>query len=309
MLDLKFTAKDVARTRFAISPLWEVIAAIRVLKAPAEHPLHRPWVERVRPRLAGMDLRPLSELIPVPAPTLPAWLCPPPVAHLPDLGLELATLRATPRDRLDGRYDDPDAALDRLATTIEQFWAAALAPYWPPILTLLEGDVLYRARRLVEGGADRLFADLDRNIRWTDETLSVRHRHVSGTRTLDGRGLLLVPSAFIWPHVFSVTTGPWQPTLRYPPRGIATLWETEVTAPPEALAKILGRTRARLLAELHAPVSTQDLARRTGLSPGAVNQHLTALKAADLVSSHRTGRYVMYTRTTITEQLLAGSRS
>jgi hypothetical protein len=97
--------------------------------------------------------------------------------------------------------------------------------------TLLEGDVLYRARRLIEGGADRLFADLDRNIRWTDETLSVRHRHFSGVRALDGRGLLLVPSAFIWPSVFSVTTGPWQPTLRYPPRGIATLWETEVTTP------------------------------------------------------------------------------
>ena len=40
MLELSLTAEDVAYLRFGLSPLWEVVASVRVLKRPAEHPLH-----------------------------------------------------------------------------------------------------------------------------------------------------------------------------------------------------------------------------------------------------------------------------
>src|SRR5204863_4214491 len=125
--------------------------------------------------------------------------------------------------------------------------------------------------------------------------------------TLGGRGLLLVPSAFVWPRIFSVTAAGWQPTLRYPPRGVGTLWEHRPAPVPEALAAVLGRSRTLLLVELGDPASTTDLARRTGLSAGGVSQHLTALRAAGLVSAHRTGRFVLYARTSVAESLLAAS--
>ncbi|GAB2894406.1 hypothetical protein GCM10027074_72780 [Streptomyces deserti] len=206
---------------------------------------------------------------------------------------------------------DPAAELGRLADVLEAYWELALAPYWSRILTLLEGDIRYRAGRLVEGGAQHLFADLDPRVTWAGGTLHLKHRTVRGGRRLDGRGLLLVPSAFVWPRVFSVLNEPWQPSLRYPPRAVGMLWQTRPATVSDALAGVLGRSRATLLTELTAPASTTDLARRTGLTPGGVSQHLTALRTAGLVSAHRAGREVLYARTRAGEVVVeaAGSGS
>ncbi|WP_145791413.1 ArsR/SmtB family transcription factor [Kitasatospora atroaurantiaca] len=321
VLELSFTTSDLAHTRFAISPLWEVMASVRRLKDSADNALYRPWVEQVRPRLSasGLDWRLLSELLPDPPRTIPVFIAPPPSVPEPDLDLELTVLRATSAERvrsglaglgtpsstrLDALRTDPETGLAELAGIIEAYWELALAPYWPRMLTLLRGDALHRARLLAEGGAQRLLNDLDPAITWTSDSLQVPHRQASGIKELGGRGLLLVPSVFVWPRVYSITSPNWQPTVRYPPRGIATLWERTATRTPEALAAVLGRSRALLLTELHAPASTTDLARRTGLTAGGVSQQLTALRAAGLVSPHRTGRYVLYARTELAEALL-----
>ncbi|WP_348532806.1 winged helix-turn-helix domain-containing protein [Kitasatospora sp. MAP5-34] len=297
------------------------MASVKVLKDPVGHSLYRPWAEQVRPRLAasGLDWRLLAELLPQPPRTIPVFIAPPPSTPEPDLGLELAVLRSTPAERVRAGLDglgspsprriealraSPETGLVELCGIIESYWELALAPYWPRMLTLMKGDALHRARLLAEGGAHRLLNDLDPAITWTGETLQVPHRHTSGTKGLGGRGLLLVPSVFAWPRVYSITSPSWQPTLRYPPRGIATLWERTETQTPEALAAVVGRSRALLLTELHAPASTTDLARRTGLTAGGVSQQLTALRAAGLVSAHRTGRFVLYARTSAAEALL-----
>ena len=120
-----------------------------------------------------------------------------------------------------------------------------------------------------------------------------------------GAGLVLVPSVFVWPSVLSVAAGDVA-QLAYPARGLATLWEPPA-ATPDALAAVLGRGRARLLTELVAPVSTTELARRTGMSPAGVSQHLTALRAAGLVVTHRQGRMLLSARTTVAEALLHAS--
>jgi hypothetical protein len=85
MIEIELGLEDVARTRFAISPLWEVVASVRVLKGADEHGLHRTWVEQVRPRLAAadLDLSPLFDLVPVPtrspwAGRIPGFICPHP---------------------------------------------------------------------------------------------------------------------------------------------------------------------------------------------------------------------------------------
>jgi DNA-binding transcriptional ArsR family regulator len=59
-----------------------------------------------------------------------------------------------------------------------------------------------------------------------------------------------------------------------------------------------------LLAELGTPVSTTDLARRLGLTPGGVSQHLQALAAAGLVAGERDGRSVLYLRTPVADRLV-----
>lgn len=70
---------------------------------------------------------------------------------------------------------------------------------------------------------------------------------------------------------------------------------------------MLGRTRALLLSGLDTPASNGDLARRTGRSKASVSEALTALRRAGLVSAHRTGRYVLYARTGVGEDLVAGA--
>jgi DNA-binding transcriptional ArsR family regulator len=72
-----------------------------------------------------------------------------------------------------------------------------------------------------------------------------------------------------------------------------------------ALGRVIGDARARLLTELDVPRSSTDLAKRTGLSAASVSEHLAALRDAGLVSSRRSGRYVLQTRTPRAEQLLS----
>lgn len=307
MLELSFTAADVAYTRFAFSPLWEVVASVWLLKSGAGQDVHAPWVAQARDRLRGFDWRLLHDL--VPTRVIPGFLCPPPTAPLPELADELAAVRATPAEQVARELAViPEIttvpAAGAVADVIEEYWERVLAPFWPRVRALLEADVQYRARRLTTGGASALFDDLNPAVRWRDERLFIEHRQVSARRGLRGRGLLLVPSAFAWPRVFSITSPGWQPTLRYPPRGIGDLWTERHTAPSAALVGVFGASRARLLAELDDPASTTDLAARTGLTAGGVSQHLTALKAAGLVSAHRVGRFVLYSRTAVAEQLL-----
>ncbi|NKZ07649.1 ArsR/SmtB family transcription factor [Actinomadura latina] len=322
MIEFVFAPEDVARVRFAFSPLWEMVLSLRVLGDPSGHALHLPWVHAVRPRLRGLDLGPLLEVVP-PTGYAPDFLTPPPETPLPDLAAELETVLATPPDvvasellRVDraqrsGRRRaamaaDPERTLRMLAGLLERYWAAAVEPWWPRITDLLEGDVLRRTRALTAQGTAGVFGDLHQTVAWRAGTLSVE-RPWSFRGELAGRGMLLVPSAFVWPDV-SVMVPPYQPMLSYPPRGVATLWESGRPAAPrsDALAALVGRRRAELLAALARPASTTDLAGRLGVTPGAVSQHLGVLRACGLVTGHRMGRRVLYARTPAGDALAGG---
>ena len=75
--ELAFSADDLALTRFAISPMWEVVTSFRLLTAGSAHPVHGAWIDQVRPRVAaaGLDSGWLAELIP-PTGYLPDFLTP-----------------------------------------------------------------------------------------------------------------------------------------------------------------------------------------------------------------------------------------
>jgi hypothetical protein len=61
-----------------------------------------------------------------------------------------------------------------------------------------------------------------------------------------------MPSAFQWARPATIDVAPWQPTPIYPARGIATLWHDGAQA-PDGLVRLLGATRAAVLAGLDAP--------------------------------------------------------
>ncbi|WP_433478243.1 DUF5937 family protein [Spirillospora sp. CA-142024] len=325
MIEFVFAPEDVARVRFAFSPLWEMVRSLRVLTDPSGHALHLPWVRTVRPRLRGLGLEPLQEVV-QPAGYIPDFLTPPPGTPLPELGAELEIVRATPpevvaaelRWTTRGRRPaqarlamaaDPERTLAHLADLLERYWEVAMEPFWPRVRDLLEGDVLRRAGALTAEGAAGVFGDLHGAVTWRAGTLTV-DRPWRFRGELAGRGILLVPSAFVWPKV-SVMVPPYQPMLSYPPRGVATLWETGRPDDDRAgaLAALIGRRRAELLSALATPASTTDLARRTGVTAGAVSQHLGVLRACGLVIGHRMGRRVLYVRTAAGDALAGAQRS
>lgn len=312
MLVLRFGATDLANVRFAISPLMELHRSVRALNDPGAQAIHLPWIAATRESLRDLDLDLLRALQPLGVYS-PDFIHPPPQSPLTELEDELAEMLATPADRvraeiefMDRRgglpeilrpfIDAPDTALVGLAETIRAYWRRALEPHWERLRGLLRGDVLYRGRRLADGGARFLFADLHPEARFEEDELRIE-KSWQATRTLDGRGLLLVPSAFTWPVISAITEPPWQPTLIYPARGVGLLWEPGETVAPESLRALLGRRRAAVLAALDAPRPTAEIAQRLGLSAPSVSQHLGVLKAAGLVHASRVGRLVLYART------------
>ena len=256
---------------------------------------------------------------------VPDFFGPPPHTPVPDFEAELADGAArarrarAPRDRAalrsphaSGRaaplLERPRYGLRRLTEALAGYWELTLAHHWPRLRSLLEGEVLHRARQLTLGGAELLFADLHEEVAWSGSELAVAIRHDAAIPLL-GRGLLMVPSAFYWPRVAVVTDPAWQPSLTYPPRGVATLWDPAEATGPEGLRALLGATRAALLAQLDAPRSTAELARRVGVTPGAVSQHLGKLRGAGVVTSSRQGREVLYALTPAGEALVGAGRS
>ena len=325
MVTFTFTVDDLARTRFAISPMWELISGIGLLRDPGLATIHLPWVEEVRVAAREVDSTTLLTLI-RPRGYMPDFLTPPPSSPLATFEDELELVRSTPaaQVRQDMGFflgarkpspalrpflEQPRRALAELGNTLTQLWERTLEAHWPRLRALLEADLLYRSSRLTEGGPAGLFDDLHPHVRFGDARLEVQAACDVDEVALGGRGLLLVPSAFSWQNPRLIIDAPWQPTLIYPARGVALLWEPGSARTSDALAGVLGRTRAILLEALDAPVSTTDLAHRLELSPGGISQALTSLREAGLVAGARRGRSVHYLRTPTGDQLVEASQS
>ena len=199
--------------------------------------------------------------------------------------------------------DDPARGMAELTELMTAYWRRVIEPHWPAIRATLEADIAYRAGRLAEGGPLAAFADLHEEARWRDGALVV-DRPYESTVELAGRGLLLVPVAFAWPQLWAMIDPPWQPAVVYAPRGVATLWEPAEHA-PDALADLLGRRRAAILAAL--PATTQELAARHAASPAGVSEHLAVLRRAGLITGRREGRAVRYARTQAGDALVAAA--
>jgi hypothetical protein len=312
MITLRFGHSALAHVRFAISPLTEARRSLRVLDDPGGGALHLRWAIEARRLTADLDLSLLRALDPADVYT-PDFVSPPPASPLDEFEDQLAVVAATPPEQalaevqrsyrrkpalpavLEPFVEDPAAGVAAVAELLRAYWDRALAPHWPRVRALLEGDVLHRARQMADGGAERLFADVDPTVSWADGILSIDKRAQQSV-DLEERGLLFVPSVFTWPDVVLVTDPQWQPTIVYPARGVGTLWEAGRPAAPDALGALLGKVRARVLVALYRPRSTTDLADALGVSAGGVSQHLSVLREAGLVHGHRVGRVVLYLR-------------
>ncbi|MEV8372331.1 DUF5937 family protein [Kribbella sp. NPDC056861] len=323
MTVLRFSQADALRVRFGTSPLWETMSAVRVLNLRTDRPLYSPWIAGRAEVAATLELGLLRAVQPRSGFT-PDFLTPPPRASRASFATEIGRVRSTPLDRvraelirsrdelqnpgaveIDRMLDDLAGTREQLADQIESAWEALIKPDWPTINRVLDDDIAHRGQQLTTGGLARLFDDLHPALTWEDDQL-IAARHRSADAELTGQGLLLIPGVFAWPYLVIVVEPGYQPTLVYPARGAARLW-SDVPAPPDPLATLLGRTRATLLVALDPPATTSALATQYGLALATVAEHLAALHGAGLATRRRTGHQVHYRRTEVGQAVVDAS--
>jgi DNA-binding transcriptional ArsR family regulator len=314
---LELDVADLAATRFAISPLSETTRAMLLLARPSPAAVNLPWVRWARAKLGRRPLR-LSRAWPLIVNGLhcyPEFLNPAPAVREPELGDELAQVRSTPAEavraslrRVFGDHPWPDSAtelfqrpaesLAEIAAELAECHERLVMPHWERIRPVLDADIVYRAGLLAGGGARSLFSDLHPDLRWSQGTLMINDTDEgpSVLRVMLGPdGVVLMPSVFNWPEVSYSKATSSQTTLLYPARGVATVWEGDVSEVGSgAVEELLGPARARLLGALRSPATTSALALRFGVTPSAVSQHLGVLHRSGLVDRERSGRRVLY---------------
>jgi DNA-binding transcriptional ArsR family regulator len=318
---------DLLHVRFAVSPLFETINAVRLLAGlGGALEQHASWLAMVGPD-AGDGL-PALAAVQSRSGYVPDFISPPPASPSPSAAEQIAEVRATPLARverelrlsrrgsrephalaqIDELIRDPEAALATLVAELELAWERLLAPFWPRLLALLEADIAHRSGVLATHGLRGALAGLHPSVHATSESVSLERHDALDERDLAGEGLLLVPSAFVWPLPVMVLEAPWQPTLIYPVRGVAELWRDRPQPAPGGLGRLLGETRATILDALAEPVSTTSLARALGRSPAGISAHLAALRDGGLADASRRGREVRYVQSALGAALVAANR-
>jgi DNA-binding MarR family transcriptional regulator len=311
VIRIEFTDDDVARTRLALSPLWELAAALFTLhrdEIPAEHAA---WAERTRAAMAEADLGPLDPSVAY-RHRCPDFMAPIPSDPLADVEDEIERVRATdpalmladiaecwpegPPEPWDRFARSPREMADRLADALHAFWRIALADDWPRLRAVLEGEVLGRARSLATAGPAAVLDEIHPRVRWRAPVLEL-HKGDGGPHNLElqGRPLVLIPLVFEQSVLVGSPAAGNAIAVGYQARGAATLWEPADDArADERLELLLGHGRAAVLRALERPATTTELAARLHYAPSTVSAHLDVLSRAGLVERHRVRRSVFY---------------
>jgi DNA-binding transcriptional ArsR family regulator len=309
MLRIRFTADDLARTRFLAepAPLVETKFALMALGAGNRAPWGDRWRRAARAAFPAAA-RPARELVSGFSGALS------PTAIGADLDEGLATIGdLSPRQGhqetelwYGGRgvvvpqWLRPAADGDRKAQQVllhafRSAFATLVAPYWADVRAHHRTELVEQGRVLAGHGVHGLLAALIPGSRWRDGWWEIDGQP-DATVLLRGRGLVLIPTIF-WTGAPLVGEMPDQPVvLAYSTGATATL---RLGPESDPLAAILGATRAAVLRRLAVAGTTGDLARDLGISLPSASQHASALRAARLVTSRRDGKAVVHRATTL----------
>lgn len=245
----------------------------------------------------------------------PDFLDPSPLSSEPTFEEGLAALLATPTEQVyaelvdatvgqpadvrRGLLDDPDRAISGAAAAVRRLWKAAVEPEWPSMRQALRAELLDRALQVNREGLRAVIPRLHHSTACQGDTITVE-RPVDVVADCP-KGLLLVPSLFITDRVQCTTADHWTPAIYYPASG-RYLWAAPPT--PRSLDRLLGTTRAKILAALATPLQTTVIAGLVDVTPPTASEHLTILRQAELVDTSRTGRTATHELTSAGHALL-----
>ncbi|MFJ3773157.1 ArsR/SmtB family transcription factor [Streptomyces sp. NPDC090075] len=197
------------------------------------------------------------------------------------------------------------------ALTPGDFWRAAVAPYWSRLLAHYEAECDARGRMVMAGGVEQLLAGLGRRALWNGQVLELPDGPDNDVR-LDGKGLVLSPSVFLAhrpARLYGADEQRGQAVLVFsaPPTAeqSALLWD-DTSLPSQALAALVGQTRAAALRELRASRTTSQLADRLGVSAPCASQHASVLRESGLITTRRVRNTVLHSVTPLGLALLDG---
>jgi DNA-binding transcriptional ArsR family regulator len=196
-------------------------------------------------------------------------------------------------------FEDPPELARRFASLLSAYWEAAFSAEWARLEPRL-ADAVSEAGRVIAGeGVYAFLRGLPRQLRVDParEEFGKDVPHDHRVEVTEESPLVLVPSAFAWPHVWLNCDAPWPLGVVYPAQFVAE--DARPRIPSADLVRVLRaagddvRLRAlKLIAE--RPRSTQELAPLVGISEAGLSKHLRLLAGAGLVTTRREGYYVLY---------------
>ena len=306
----------VGGVRLTTDAVWETVASMHVLNFPDRHAVHA----RLRQRIPARPRADLTFLLGLtahhgwfpdtfsPEPTVDP---PTPVEQFEMLGdtdievlrADLAAMRERAPDIVEGM--SPHQYADRVAIELAQYWREVLEPMWEELEAIAAEDIAYHSRRMSREGVARALDGVHEAISYDSGVLTVDFHQTDLRVQPSPAGVWLVPSAFRWPWIAARHDGPV--VLSYAARGAARVWESDPSASvDDALAALLGRSRAAILQILNVPRSTTRVAQDLRLSAGTVSEHLSVMTASGLLTTRREGRRVLYQQTPLGADLANG---
>ncbi|MEU1371749.1 DUF5937 family protein [Streptomyces sp. NPDC005803] len=303
-----------AGVRWAMSPIHEVVSLAQLLTEPQRHPLFHSWLRRRRLRLSPADLRALTVFMADGA-YRPDFLDPSPMSSEPTFEEGMDALRAAPADQTyaelvdatTGRgadirrrlLENPDRARSEAADALRRLWKTVVEAEWPSMRQALRAEMLDRALQVNREGLRAVLPRLHPSAACEGDTVTVEK---SVDIDVDcPEGLILIPSLFITDRIQCTTSSHWTPAIYYPASG-RYLWSAPPT--PRSLDRLLGVTRARILAALTTPLQTTVVARLVNVTPPTASEHLAILRDAGLIDSSRSGRTATHELTKAGQALL-----
>lgn len=312
MIQINLSADATARTRFAISPLYQVMGLLFEL---GRRPQLVPRELRLRSRtvIQSRGLWLLAALTVSEKGYTPDFLTPEPAAYRQPVddelhriagaaadrvrdemavvcnGLDVTALpgRAAQRIVLEALDEGEDRFAQRLACQLDVFWTEVVSDSWEDVSDRLERDVDRRAAMTVRSGLGGMIGGLDPLLGWDDGALSVRSEY---RVEIEAPGIILIPGAFLHSPTFSIdptyADTPRTPVITYP---IGTRPDV-----PHDLGELIGGSRATILKALATPRTTAEVARHVHLSPSTVSYHLQVLHRAGLLRRVQRSRHVFY---------------
>src|ERR1700744_5305752 len=202
-LRIEVHSEDLTTSRFALSPLWELSNALRLLadarRGPGE-PALRPWLARARERFG--DLARETDLGVILALHPPGWgadfLAPVPVSVHTTIDDLLAQVRSTPpaqvrREVAEALRRQPpveprvahvlagDDVAGRCADTLAGACRGLLESEWRALRAILERDVIYRAGQLAAQGWAAALGDLHTRLSWRNSGIELEQWSAAST--------------------------------------------------------------------------------------------------------------------------------